>query len=212
LLGIDQRAFDAILATSVKDYLSTGGIDRFIAPATASGASSSARAPAARIPAAKSLGPKSPPSPPSPPPPAAAWLDQKGSDEAVERLLQHTHSQRRNRKIAADIRMHYQHRCMFCDIQLEIADNRFYAEAAHIKPLGSPHNGPDKTGNLLVLCPNHHLQFDTGMLRLVPEGTAVKLKSSIKGDALNGKLITTRHTLDMSCVNYHHDWHEPTGR
>lgn len=37
---------------------------------------------------------------------------------------------------------------------------RPYAEAAHIMPLGIPHNGPDKLENLLCLCPNCHVLFD----------------------------------------------------
>ncbi|GGR12518.1 HNH endonuclease [Streptomyces griseomycini] len=51
-------------------------------------------------------------------------------------------------------------RCQVCGLQLS---TRFstYSEAAHIRGLGRPHNGPDKLSNLLVLCPNHHVQFDT---------------------------------------------------
>lgn len=37
-----------------------------------------------------------------------------------------------------------------------------YAEAAHIRALGSPHNGPDVIENVLCLCPNHHVLFDNG--------------------------------------------------
>jgi len=38
-----------------------------------------------------------------------------------------------------------------------------YAEAAHIRPLGDPHNGPDTPDNILCLCPNHHVLFDHGV-------------------------------------------------
>ncbi|MFD0222818.1 HNH endonuclease [Streptomyces hirsutus] len=50
-------------------------------------------------------------------------------------------------------------RCQICGLQLS---TRFgtYSEAAHIRGLGRPHNGPDKLSNLLALCPNHHVQFD----------------------------------------------------
>jgi hypothetical protein len=37
-----------------------------------------------------------------------------------------------------------------------------YAEAAHIRPLGAPHDGPDSYENLICLCPNHHTLFDIG--------------------------------------------------
>lgn len=36
-----------------------------------------------------------------------------------------------------------------------------YAEAAHITPLGIPHNGPDQPSNMLCLCPNCHRRFDS---------------------------------------------------
>ena len=37
-----------------------------------------------------------------------------------------------------------------------------YVEASHVRPLGRPHDGPDDEGNLLALCPNDHVRFDTG--------------------------------------------------
>jgi hypothetical protein len=37
-----------------------------------------------------------------------------------------------------------------------------YAEAAHIRPLGAPHHGPDTPENILCLCPNHHVLLDHG--------------------------------------------------
>jgi putative restriction endonuclease len=37
-----------------------------------------------------------------------------------------------------------------------------YAEAAHIRPLGAPHHGPDTPDNILCLCPNHHVLLDHG--------------------------------------------------
>jgi putative restriction endonuclease len=95
---------------------------------------------------------------------------------------------------------------MFCGVRLQIGDQRFYAEAAHIKPIGLPHSGPDKTGNLLVLCPNHHLQFDRGILRLTSHGAFFKIDSSIPGDDLHDKVVKPRHSVDGECVNWHYEW------
>jgi predicted restriction endonuclease len=71
-------------------------------------------------------------------------------------------------------------RCQVCGLQLS---TRFstYSEAAHIRGLGRPHNGPDKLSNLLVLCPNHHVQFDAlaiyvdtdDTVRMTADGTPV---------------------------------------
>ena len=41
-----------------------------------------------------------------------------------------------------------------------------YAEGAHIRPLGYPHDGPDVLGNVLCLCPNDHVRFDYGAIWL----------------------------------------------
>ncbi|WP_406049613.1 HNH endonuclease [Streptomyces virginiae] len=61
-------------------------------------------------------------------------------------------------------------RCQVCGLQLP---TRFgtYSEAAHIRGLGRPHNGPDELPNLLVLCPNHHVQFDTLAIYIDRDGT-----------------------------------------
>lgn len=208
LLGVDLNAFNAILTTAVTDYIDAGTVDRFRTPA----AIPAVAPPPSKKSTSISSFLKKKVSPPPPLPTAAAWLNQEGSDAAVERQLRQSYGLKRDRKIAASIRLHYQHRCMFCDVRLEVGEGRFYAEAAHIKPVGSPHNGPDKTDNLLVLCPNHHLLFDAGMLRLTEKGEKLEIQSSIKADPLNGKRITPTHQIDMSCVKYHYDWHEPTGR
>ncbi|MFB7311146.1 HNH endonuclease [Streptomyces sp. NPDC056192] len=65
----------------------------------------------------------------------------------------------RDTELAARVKLLHGDRCQVCSLQLS---TRFstYSEAAHIRGLGRPHNGPDKLSNLLVLCPNHHVQFD----------------------------------------------------
>src|SRR5919199_5598738 len=53
----------------------------------------------------------------------------------------------------------YDYRCQMCGARLEGLAGP-YAEAAHIRPLGAPHHGPDTADNILCLCPNHHVLFD----------------------------------------------------
>tara|TARA_B100000315_G_scaffold235521_1_gene250523 strand:- start:991 stop:1776 length:786 start_codon:yes stop_codon:yes gene_type:complete len=67
----------------------------------------------------------------------------------------------RDTRQARAVKQLYNYRCQVCDVVLEGSAGP-YAEAAHIKPLGSPHNGPDTMDNLLCLCPNHHVLFDNG--------------------------------------------------
>lgn len=55
--------------------------------------------------------------------------------------------------------------CQVCGERLDCTGGP-YAEAAHIRPLGAPHNGPDELANLLCLCPNHHVLLDRGALAI----------------------------------------------
>jgi predicted restriction endonuclease len=54
----------------------------------------------------------------------------------------------------------HQNRCQICGLSLQLSGGRTYSEAHHIRPLGNPHNGPDRVDNILVLCPNHHAVLD----------------------------------------------------
>jgi putative restriction endonuclease len=67
----------------------------------------------------------------------------------------------RDTALGRQVKQMYEYHCQICEIRLEGAPGP-YAEAAHIKPVGTPHNGPDILGNLLCLCPNHHVLLDYG--------------------------------------------------
>lgn len=146
------------------------------------------------------------------PPPGAVqekdlkWLEQEASDKAIGRRQVERLEQKRDSRNAAALKQRYDNTCQFCETPLRIEKDRFYSEAAHIKPVGRDHNGPDKPSNMLVLCPNHHLQFDWGALRLHKVDGGYRIKSIIPDDPLHGKEITLKHPLDDDCVKYHHDW------
>ena len=67
----------------------------------------------------------------------------------------------RDTALSKDLKKLYDYSCQVCGLRLE-GPAGGYAEAAHIRPLGRPHNGPDMFDNLLCLCPNHHYLFDVG--------------------------------------------------
>jgi putative restriction endonuclease len=72
----------------------------------------------------------------------------------VLRIVRDTRQARRIKEL-------YDYRCQMCGTRLEGLAGP-YAEAAHIRPLGAPHRGPDTADNILCLCPNHHVLFDHG--------------------------------------------------
>ncbi len=73
---------------------------------------------------------------------------------------------------------------------LMVSDDTAYAEAHHIKPLGSPHNGPDEKSNIVCVCPNCHVLLDYG---------AVKLEAN--------KLISNKeHKISAVYIDYHNEY------
>lgn len=76
----------------------------------------------------------------------------------VQRIVRDTELGRRVKEL-------YDYTCQVCGERLECVGGP-YAEAAHIRPLGAPHNGPDDMANLLCLCPNHHVMLDRGAIRI----------------------------------------------
>jgi putative restriction endonuclease len=89
--------------------------------------------------------------------------------------------------------------CQFCGDRLATPAGA-YAEAAHIRPLGTPHNGPDQTSNLLCLCPNCHKRFDT-FARFVDENGQIVDTTTAN---VCGHLRThSEHHIEESNFDYH---------
>lgn len=95
---------------------------------------------------------------------------------------------------ARKIKELYEYRCQMCGIRLESAAGP-YAEAAHIRPLGAPHNGPDSLDNLLCLCPNHHVLFDYGSIAIDDDLTLLGMVGQVT--------IKPGHSINREHVRYH---------
>ena len=84
----------------------------------------------------------------------------------------------RDTAVTRQVKALYKYHCQVCDSRLEVPAG-FYAEAAHIKPLGAPHNGPDIVTNVLCLCPNHHVLFDLGAFAVADNYTLIGLPGKL---------------------------------
>jgi putative restriction endonuclease len=105
----------------------------------------------------------------------------------------------RDTKISTDLKKLYKYHCQVCSTAIKTKSG-FYAEGAHIKPLGKPHNGDDSIANLLCLCPNHHVMFDKGTFSILDDLNLV-------GDA-NGILhVHEKHKIDSKNLSYHRKSH-----
>lgn len=119
-----------------------------------------------------------------------------GSGEKVPPPRQETTIQRiiRNTAVATEVKNLHNYTCQVCGVRLETPGGP-YAEGAHIRALGAPHHGPDRADNLLCLCPNHHVLFDSGALVVFDD-------LSLGGHP--GKLRTVSdHPIDHAQLAYH---------
>lgn len=105
----------------------------------------------------------------------------------------------RDTKMARNIKEMYNYECQVCGDAIPTLSGR-YAEGAHIKPLGRPHDGKDSSDNLICLCPNHHIMFDRG---------AFSISNDLKFiGALDGQMILRKdHIIDVTNLEYHRHTH-----
>lgn len=85
-------------------------------------------------------------------------------DEEAYRVNQNIKRIIRDTKIIKELKALYDNTCQICSCKIKIDKNKYYSEGHHIKPLGSPHNGPDVKENIIILCPNCHVKFDNGVI------------------------------------------------
>lgn len=107
----------------------------------------------------------------------------------------------RDQGIPLKIKELYEYKCQICGIRLE-AGTYWYAEAAHIRALGEPHNGLDVIENILCLCPNHHKLFDIGGLYIEDDLSIPQTGTTL--------VRNEKHKLDMTAIEYHRNWSKET--
>lgn len=100
----------------------------------------------------------------------------------------------RSTEVADHVKELYDYMCQVCGITLDTPAGP-YAESCHIKPLGRPHDGPDKVGNVLCLCPNCHVLFDEGAVWLTDKLRVASSNRDLK--------LHDTHKLDTACIRYH---------
>lgn len=79
-----------------------------------------------------------------------------------------------------------------------------YSEAHHLQPLGKKrHNGPDIKENLIILCPNHHVEFDFGAIALNP--ITLIIEHCNPNDEFIRKEMILKHSIDNRYIEYHYN-------
>jgi len=95
---------------------------------------------------------------------------------------------KRDNKTIAQLKILRGFKCQICGMNIIIKNNKRYIEAAHIKP--KKDKGCETPDNIMILCPNHHKEFDLGdvtilnhtkdSLVFVMNGTQYKINLEIK--------------------------------
>ena len=110
----------------------------------------------------------------------------------------------RDQTLVTVLKSQYDHTCQICGHRLQSATDTGYSEVHHIKPLGDPHNGPDVPENMLVLCPNHHTDFDNGMLTVNPD---TRIVNHAYDDRVSNTQLTIHadHHINPAFLEYHNN-------
>ncbi|WP_240669779.1 YDG/SRA domain-containing protein [Actinoplanes solisilvae] len=111
----------------------------------------------------------------------------------------------RSLAVAQRVKRLHDYTCQICRTRITTPAGG-YAEAAHIRGLGEPHNGTDVESNVLCLCPNHHVMLDTGAIYVDPDWTV--------WDTATGNVVGTlqriaRHRVDPQQLAYHKAHYAP---
>jgi putative restriction endonuclease len=100
----------------------------------------------------------------------------------------------RDTEVGIYVKTIYGYKCQVCGNVLETPVGP-YAESAHIKPLGKPHNGPDTPENVLCLCPNHHVLFDSKSFAINDNLSLFGFKGTV--------YVDPKHKIDLDMLEYH---------
>lgn len=122
-------------------------------------------------------------------------------NESAERIQRLVDELRRNERIITELKELYNDRCQVCGAHRRQTQTRGYAEGHHVRPLGVPHDGPDTRENLLIVCPNHHADFDYGMVTVEPQSHTIT--HAYDDEHYNELHVERDHTVGDQFLQYH---------
>lgn len=114
-------------------------------------------------------------------------------NESPQRMEVRTQRIVRTTAVGEYVKGLYDCACQRCGLRI-VSKGGPYAEAAHIRPLGRPHDGPDVPENVLCLCPNCHTEFDFGVWAIADDHGLV---------GVSGKMtLHASHNVDSKHLAY----------
>ena len=104
----------------------------------------------------------------------------------------------RNTSIVKKLKKQYDNLCQVCGYRIQKSDGTYYSEVHHFWPLKL--GGDDNKQNMLVLCPNHHNEFEFCAIALLEDGLSVvnytnKVVFTLK--------LLPGHVIECKNINFH---------
>lgn len=133
-------------------------------------------------------------------------IDDNGTQDAIEYILSNSRRQVRNKMVVRELKALYDNACFACGKKILVFNGIPYSEVAHIKPVGSPHFGPDSSNNMIILCPNHHKMFDGGTIFFELIDDVIYTKSTQNPNITLFSFSPIKHKIEISYINWHRQW------
>jgi len=100
------------------------------------------------------------------------------TNENAEKITINSKIYKRDNVLIAKIKKDRNFECQICQTKIQKSNGEFYIEAAHIK--AKKDKGNEKKENILILCPNHHKEFDFGKREIIKHSSD-KIKFKLNG-------------------------------
>ena len=122
--------------------------------------------------------------------------------EPKYRMVRHTEF---DRDYAAlnKLKARYDYRCQVCGMTIDLGGGQFYCEGHPLRPLGRDHNGSADVSNVVILCPNHHTEFDYFLFAILDlTGKKRAVEHMYRELGRNERSITIKHRIARENVDY----------
>ena len=102
----------------------------------------------------------------------------------------------RDTAIVKKLKQLYNNKCQICNYTFEYEKGKFYSEVHHYMPLEE--NGRDTINNMVVVCPNHHSEFDYKMIIIDKDRKRILDRN---GKKIGSIQFHIKHKLNDSSIN-----------
>ncbi len=97
----------------------------------------------------------------------------------------------------------YKYSCQVCGTTVHLGGGRYYCEGHHLRSLGREHNGNDDISNVVILCPNHHAEFDYFLFAILDfTGKKRAVEHMYRELAPIERAITVKHRIAPENLDY----------